>query len=56
LEALAPEDLQAVLDDAIRHHLDVDAFNREVELERAEAAKLKSLKARILESVKLASV
>jgi len=52
LEALAPEHLQTELDRSIRSHLDTDAFNREVEKEKAEAAKLQGLKGRVLEFIK----
>lgn len=48
LEALEPAMLQAELDKAIRSHLDVDLFNREVETEREEAGKLESLKRKVL--------
>jgi hypothetical protein len=53
LEALAPEHLQAELDQAIRAHLDVDLFNQEVEREKQEAVRLQSLKNRVLESIKV---
>jgi len=52
LEASAPEHLQTELDRSIRSHLDTDAFNREVEEEKAEAAKLQGLKGRVLEFIK----
>lgn len=51
LEALPPEHLQTELDRAIRSHIDVAAFNREVELERAEAARLQGLKGRVLQFI-----
>ena len=52
LEALAPEHLQTELDREIRSRLDIDAFNREVELEKAEAAKLQGLKGRVLQFIR----
>jgi hypothetical protein len=51
LEALRPEHLQDELDKAIRGHIDVDLFNREVQREKEEAAKLQGLKAQVLSFV-----
>jgi hypothetical protein len=48
LEALEPAKLQAELDAAIRAHLAVDLFNAEIEHEKAEAAKLQTLKTKVL--------
>jgi len=52
LEALEPATLQAELDAAIRSHLDVNLFNREVEIEGEEAAKLQSLKSKVLDFIR----
>jgi hypothetical protein len=52
LEALEPATLQAELDAAIRSHLDVDLFNREVEAEREEAGKLQALKSKVLDFIR----
>ena len=41
LEALAPEDLQAILRDAIDSVIDVDLFNKELDAEKQDAAFLK---------------
>jgi len=49
LEALSPQHLQAELDRAIRAHIDVGAFNHEVELEKQEASSLQALKRRALQ-------
>lgn len=51
LEALEPATLQAELDAAIRSHLDVDLFNREVEIERQEAGKIQALKTKVLDFI-----
>ena len=51
LEAMRPEDLQSELDAAIRAHINVDLFNREVEFETQEAGKLQSLKTRALKFI-----
>jgi hypothetical protein len=51
LEALPPEELQEILDETIRGVLDLDAFNREVDAEKADAAKLEALRQSIRGSI-----
>jgi hypothetical protein len=51
LEALPPDVLQKLLDEAIRSVLDVEAFNDEVEQETIEAASLDEQRQRMLIAV-----
>jgi hypothetical protein len=44
LEALEPEQLQTILDQAIRAVIDVDAFNAEVEAEAEDAARIEAMR------------
>jgi hypothetical protein len=44
LEALAPADLQRILEDAIDSVLDIDAFNRELDAEKQDAAFLQGVR------------
>ena len=52
LEALAPEALQRVLREAIESVLDIEAFNREIDAERADAAHLDSVRRVVHEQLK----
>lgn len=47
LEAVPPATLQQILRDAIRSVLDMDAYNREVEAEKADAAELSRLRRQV---------
>jgi hypothetical protein len=51
LEAVAPEQLQAILRDAIDSVLDVAAYNAEVDAERNDAVQLATIRRRIRENV-----
>jgi hypothetical protein len=51
LEAIRPQQLQQWLREAIDGVLDVDAFNREVEREQEDAARLEALRRRLRESL-----
>ncbi|MCD4726056.1 MAG: ParB/RepB/Spo0J family partition protein [Pirellulales bacterium] len=51
LEALPPETLQSVLQEAIDSVLDVEAFNHEVDQEKADAAKLEGVRHVTLETL-----
>lgn len=52
LEALHPKKLQAELENQILSHIDVDLFNKEVAEEKKEAAKIQTIKARVLKAMK----
>ncbi|MDX1945240.1 MAG: ParB/RepB/Spo0J family partition protein [Pirellulaceae bacterium] len=52
VEALAPETLQSLLDEAIRSVLDLDAFNREIEAEKNDAAQVESARKVVVEALK----
>jgi len=52
LEAMTTEDLQNELDRAIRRMIDVNVYNREIELEKTEAASLNGIKAHLLQAMK----
>ena len=43
-----PEDLQQLLVDAVDQVLDVDTFNEELDIERADAAELEIMRQRVL--------
>jgi ParB-like chromosome segregation protein Spo0J len=51
LEAVPPEQLQAMLTEAIDSVLDVDAFNAEVEAEKHEAAYLETFRRNLIDQV-----
>ncbi len=51
LEAVTPEQLQHLLDLAIRSVLDTDAFNAEVKREQADAQFLQGVRRRVLKSL-----
>ena len=51
LEALPPETLQRVLQEAIDRVIDVDAFNHEIDQEKADAAKLGSVRRVLLDTL-----
>jgi hypothetical protein len=51
LEAVRPQQLQQWLRDAIHGVLDLDAFNRELEREQEDAARLEALRRRLRESL-----
>ena len=51
LEAVPPERLQGLLDEAIRGVLDVDAYNAEVDAEKQDAAHLDGVRRRIKEFI-----
>jgi hypothetical protein len=44
LEALQPEALQGILDEVVRSVLDIHAFNREVEMESADAQNIEGVR------------
>ena len=52
LEALSPEALQKILRDAIESTIDVNAFNREIDAERADSIHLDSLRRLIHQNMK----
>jgi hypothetical protein len=49
LEALDPEDMMADLEEVIKNVIDVDMFNREVEIQEEEGEELVDIKAKALE-------
>jgi hypothetical protein len=51
VEAIAPDDLQRLLREAIDSVLDVDAFNRKIDLEKQDAASLDMLRRRAHASI-----
>jgi hypothetical protein len=51
LEALSPQQLQKILDDAIRDVINVNLFNREVEQEKADHVALEKYRKRVLEVI-----
>jgi hypothetical protein len=51
-EALNPEDLQAEVDGVLRQLIDLDLFNRELEIEREEQARLEELRPRARKALK----
>ena len=51
LEALEPEQLQGLLDEAIRSVLDIDAYNIEVAAEATDAAQIEAPRETIKESI-----
>jgi hypothetical protein len=51
LEAVPPQVLQAILRDAIDGVLDVNAFNAEVDAEKADAARLDAIRRRMMASI-----
>lgn len=51
LEAVTPDQLQSLLDEAIRSVLDIDAFNAEVEQERKDAQFLQGVRNRLLKAL-----
>jgi hypothetical protein len=52
LEALPPETLQQLLDEAIRSVMDIDAYNREVEAEQADAIKIEGVRRTVAETLR----
>ena len=52
LEAIDPEDLQAILRKAIESVLDVDAFNHEVDQEAQDAAQIEAVRRTVLHAIK----
>ncbi len=51
LEALEPKDLQRILTSAIDSVLDVDAFNKELKAEKADAARLAAIRRTVHEAI-----
>ena len=51
LEALRPQVLQKILTEAIESVLDIDAFNREVEAESADAAYIAAARQSIIKTI-----
>jgi hypothetical protein len=51
LEAVQPQQLQQWLREAIDNVLDVEAFNREVEREKEDAAQMEALRRRVARSL-----
>jgi ParB-like chromosome segregation protein Spo0J len=51
LEALPPESLQHVLQDAIDHVIDTEAFNHEIDQEKADATKLEGVRHVMLDTL-----
>jgi hypothetical protein len=51
LEAVPPERLQAILRDAIDSVLDIDAYNRELDAEEEDAARLEGLRRAVLKQI-----
>lgn len=52
LESLPPETLQHVLQDAIDQVIDVEAFNHEIDREKADAAKLVGVRSVVLDALR----
>jgi hypothetical protein len=52
LEALAPEQLQAILREAIDSVIDLKAFNREIDAEKANAAHLEGVRRTVIQDMK----
>ncbi|RIK74723.1 MAG: chromosome partitioning protein ParB [Planctomycetota bacterium] len=52
LEALAPEQLQEILREAINGVIDVDAYNAEIEAEKRDVARLTAIRKAVLDTVK----
>lgn len=52
LEALPPAELQGHLQEAIRGVLDIDAFNAELEKEKADAAHIEAARQRVLQALR----
>jgi hypothetical protein len=51
LEALAPEELQRILRDAIDSVLDIEAYNAEIDAEKQDAAYLETMRRRVHQSI-----
>ena len=51
LEALTPQQLQKILDEAIRGVIDIDLFNQEMENEKSERIELDKYRERVFKTI-----